>query len=255
MTDRRITRRQVLGGLGTAGMASVAIAQFGSAETKYTNATVFTDEDDTPVLTIEWREQYNGQVVERASVDSETPEGELPAFVTSNVLPGDSGGVLLHMTVPPSGGKPETCLSFEMRVEDISEQGETEPERKADASTVLDEAIDATVWYDTGPFRSNVLFPCNGRRDPGERVLASGPLAAVTDTLSGSSSPVEVSCLTPSNSLCLGFDWHLDESVSNAVQSDRVTVAFDVVIESSGGHTHDRPTDDAAGDSAREDQP
>lgn len=234
MTDRRITRRQVLGGLGTAGVASVAIAQFGSAETKYTNATVLTDEEDTPVLTIEWREQYNGQVVGRRAVDSSTPEGELPAFVASNVLPGDSGGVLLHMTVPPSTGNPETCLSFEMGVE-VSERGETEPERKADASTTIDEAIDATVWYDTGPFRSNVVFPCNGRRDIGEKVLASGSIATVADTLSGPSSPVEVSCLTPSDSLCLGLEWHLGEDVTNAVQSDRATVAFDIVLESSEG--------------------
>jgi len=249
MDERKLTRRKVLAGMGAVGLASagsvvVDDGQLFASHSSYTYATAVPDTGkdgrESGALKLQWRETYNGQPIEREAITSPTADSRtLPSISIPNALPGDSGTVQLRASVPQTerGRDPKVCVSLELRLLELDEGDQTEPERDAEVDQTLDEAVDITVWYDVGTFRTDTFFPCNGRRDAGEPVLASGTLSETAETLSPAAgeSAVNVECLTPDDALCLGLSWHLDEGVGNAVQTDRTTFAFDVTIESTEG--------------------
>lgn len=216
MKDDPFTRRRLLAsaGLGGAVFVGAKTTAVVRERNEYAQKTSAHTVEDGPRLRIEWTTEYNGRVLndEPTDGDPSLAEARGPILDHSNVLPGDEGRVELSLRADGSDVKPW----LRVRLVSGDEGG-------------LADAVSATMWYDTGIFG---IGGCSGRIDaPGNRLLASGSLADVFETLGDG---VELrpttlggTCLDERRRLCLGFAWELPLGVSNALQGESVSFAFD----------------------------
>jgi hypothetical protein len=184
---------------------------------------------DGPAAVVDWRETYNGTVVE-----SGTGGDGGPVLSVGNALPGDSGS--LAFRVAAADGDP-VRVAFALALTGDAENGRTEPELAAGDATATGELADAlrvAVWSDTGAFGVSGLGGCDGDRDVGETTLVDGSLrdadAALADGV-----VLGDGCLAANEQACVGVAWSLPASVANTVQGDSVETDLSFTVEACGG--------------------
>lgn len=205
--------------------------------------------DDTGVyLQVDWKEWYNGEVVEAQDAATRRDDDDPGVLTLPNIMPGDRGRVTVGLSTATDGGTPPAMeILFRIREPPGTrlENGRNEPEEKAGDTTddtgELQELIDLDVWYDTGvKVAGNPIYGfCDAEENPGDTTFLSGSLAELSvvgdrasldnDTWhtleANASNPVDSGqCLQSDEGLCLTIEWTFtsDENV-NRVQGDSVS--------------------------------
>lgn len=261
-TDDTFTRRRVLTGIGSFGALGFVGAAARPAlgfDPVDMNRTTRVSEAEVN-LVVDWRATHNGDVVSSTGFETTEDRPDAPAIDISSVLPGDEGSLTIRVSVPSADEVEEPRpldVGFRIDSFEAAENGLNEPEADSGDDSPsrgeLQDAIDATVWYDVGSAGVDYVGACNGTREPGEPVVADGSLADVARSLS---EPRRLDphdgtgreCLTPGSSVCLSLSWRLDETVTNVVQSDSVSFAVDFrATPCDGDGTESATTDDSKG--------
>ncbi|QKY21034.1 hypothetical protein B4589_011845 [Halolamina sp. CBA1230] len=220
-----LNRRRLLGSVALAGAASVAglTALTSDAVAYQSSTTVGSD----PSVRVDWRETYNGTVVDAG--DETTDE---PALNVGNAHPGDSGTLAFRVT--PENDDQAVSASMSLALTANSENGRNEPERSAGDTTTdrgeLADALDVAVWYDTGSLGVSGLGGCDGDLDVAETVLVDGSLVDA-DTALAEGVPLGGDCLDPTSAVCVGISWSLPRSVGNRIQGDSVETSLSFTVE------------------------
>jgi hypothetical protein len=224
-----LSRRRLLGSVAATGAVSVTgLGVFASETVAYTDSTTIGTQ---PSVRIEWRETYNGDVVETGT---ESADG--PILHVEDVQPGDQGTLAFRVS-PAEDVSARTAFSLSMT--ENAENGLNEPERKAgDDSTgagngELGDALEVVAWFDTGAYGIEGLGGCDATRDPGETTLVDGSLVDADEALSDGVTLGE-GCLEPGQSTCVGISWSLPASTGNLVQTDRVGTDLSFTVQSCG---------------------
>jgi hypothetical protein len=213
----KFTRRRLLSVAGV-GFASAATYVTLSPEAVAYQASTTVGTQQT--VRIEWRETYNGAVVESSA------DGDRPVLGIRNALPGDAGTVAFRVTPETEGG---ARVSFSLEVTDTAENEPTEPSQKTtDQQSILD-AVQTTAWYDTGSFGVSRLGGCDGNLDTAETTIVDGTLRDADQTLRNG---VQLDgCLQQDEEVCVGIAWSLPTTVGNAIQNDRVATTLSFTVE------------------------
>ena len=238
--SRRAVLAAVAGVGGLYGGASVARGALGLDAVTFTDQREITQQNG-PTLRVEWVTLYNGERVGGTGFEDgsgDAPSG--PAVNVSNLLPGDTGALVVRLTVPTGEPGPAE-VTASLTLTGNAENDINEPESAAGDTTTgedggeLADALDTAVWYDRGAGGVDGLGTRNGQREPGEPLVApnaEGSLREVTSALSdgvvldpASGGPA---CLRPGESVSVALGWSLASDTGNAVQSD--SVAFDLLF-------------------------
>ncbi|WP_256300410.1 choice-of-anchor W domain-containing protein [Haloarchaeobius salinus] len=259
MTDERqhLTRRTVLAGLGTVGVAAAGAGlgttalfndREGFSENLLTagsldllldykatydgpNGVEILGQRPTPDEEQAWEDQFGeGSEIDYCSDDGKAMlinGDEIPVFDLDDVKPGDSGEVTvsLHICDNPA------WVTMSGELVENAENGQTEPEladegEDTDGVGELADAIQVTMWYDPD---------CNNVLDEDEVVIFEG---SMTDAfaaleagigLDGDASTPEFDPVPGASTYCIGFYWELPIDVGNEVQTD--SVKFDLTFD------------------------
>jgi hypothetical protein len=221
----KLTRRHLLSSavIGiSASVTSLAVAS--SDAVAYQSSTTV---DSNPAVRVDWRETYNGSVVDGSG---ETTDG--PALHIGNATPGDSG--TLTFRVSPENGDEAVSASMSLTLDENAENGRNEPERVAGDTTAdrgeLADALEVSAWYDTGSFGVSGLGGCDGDQDAAETTLVDGSLVDA-DAALAEGVPLGGDCLGPSSAVCVGVSWSLPRSVGNRIQGDSVETSLSFTVE------------------------
>lgn len=240
--DPKVTRRKLLGGAGALGFLTVTtgIGRAVLHEPVEFNQSTTLQVNGELNLRLDWRETYNGEVVEGDGTFGDRGDyrdGVSGALIDlGNVMPGDRGTVTVSPR-PMLDGEPapgRVYMWFEVGSNPYRENGVVEPEVRAGDTTPgegeLQDHVDASVWYDNGFMEAG---GCDGTFSVGESELASGSFAEVISELSGPEEATVVrDCLGADESVCIGLEWSLPEGVGNVVQSDSVEFGLGFAVES-----------------------
>ncbi|MFT4921221.1 MAG: hypothetical protein ACI8XM_000417 [Haloarculaceae archaeon] len=247
-----LSRRRVLAGLGAAGSLALGAGFYTAVTrarpyTKYTYAQ--TDETGGSRLRVAWYESYNGQFLEAQTDSTETnatrvletetapeyvPEATGPVVSVGNVMPGDTGTLVVGLQVESiAEGEEGLEVWFRPTLTDDLENGVNEPERRDPdeddtgdglSRGELGRAMESNVWRDSGLVGG--VGACDGARGAGETPFESGSLVETFEALREG---VQIApCLGEGERRCFGFEWSLPVEPNNAVQTD--SVAFDLVF-------------------------
>ena len=238
-----LSRRHVLAGVGSLGFLALGGAAVRPAlglDPVELNQSTSVDGTD---LALDWRATYNGAVLSETDFADVGGEQPGPVVQLGDLTPGDEGTLTVRVSVTgPEDEQPKEPVAASVRLglTETAENGVNEPEAAAgdttDAVGELQDVIEATAWYDVGPANVGTAGACNGRREPGEPILAEGTLAAVADELA---TPVDLDpasdaarpCLAPGDSVCLSLSWSLPPSSSNVVQTDSLSFVLEFGTE------------------------
>lgn len=222
-----VTRRQLLRTAAVGGAAAVGVSALSSSTVAYQD---FTTVGEEPAVRVDWRETYNGDVVESGDED------DGPVLHVGNAQPGDSGKLAFRVT--PETGEDGARTWFSLAVTENAENGRNEPELAAGDDTPdrgeLADAVEAAVWYDTGSFGVSGFGGCDGDRDTAEETLVQGSLLDVDDALADGV-PLGGDCLSADEGVCVGVSWSLPASVGNRIQGDSVETDLSFTVEPCGG--------------------
>ncbi|MDZ7746625.1 MAG: hypothetical protein U5K28_09020 [Halobacteriales archaeon] len=248
----KLTRRQLLAGLGGGSLAFGGIA-FGQRPPRFTEYTYAAPDDDTDDarMRVAWYETYNGAVTENHAGTLATREDSLdpvdgPAYVTEatlvtdtagpvvtvgNVLPGDTGTLVVGIEVVDEAGATPLDVYLRAAITDDSENGINEPELVAGDTTPDDGELDTVttveVWRDGSPFGS-----CDGVRQFGPglepAILARTTADAGFTGQIADEGILAFDCLPVGALRCVALKWTLPEATGNAAQGD--TTAFAVEL-------------------------
>lgn len=210
----KYTRRRLLSATGVGVAFGTALTAFSADTVAYQSSTTMGEDVE---VRVDWRETYNGSVVESGD---ESADG--PVLNVGNAQPGDSGTLAFRV-------RPETDdaarVVFSLSVTANAENGRNEPERKVGDETSsrgeLGDALDVAVWYDTGAFGVSELGGCDGDRSTAETTLVDGSLLDA-DAALANGVRLDDDCLQPDQGVCLGIEWSLPASSGNAIQGDSV---------------------------------
>ncbi|MFC3477064.1 hypothetical protein [Halobacterium litoreum] len=221
-----VTRRRLLASVAATGAASFAgVGALSEDAVAYTDAATV---GDGPAVRVDWRETYNGAVVDDGAA------GDGPVLDVGNAQPGDSGALAFRVA---GDGTDPVRVAFSLALTANEENGRIEPEREAGDDTPTGELADAleiAAWYDTGAFGVSRLGGCDGERGVGETTLVDGTLrdadAALADgvRLGGD-------CLGSDQQVCVGLSWSLPASVGSRIQTDSVETDLAFAVEACGG--------------------
>jgi hypothetical protein len=263
-TRRRLLRGLAVGGAAVAGSALVVGQAAGQPPyTHYTYAQVDTgdgngaadgDSEAAEYLRVAWYATYNGEPLGDPSINAtealsppryvdDAPEG--PVVQLDGLLPGDNGSLVVGLLAEREPAN--VWFRPELLVDD--EGGLTEPERAAGDTTVAGElggALQAELWLDTGVMDSGV-GGCNGRRSPGESLLAApdgspaeataaGLAAAFTEGVRLPLRGGNADCpdaLGQGRSACVGLAWSLPMG-ANDTQTDSLALSLRFVPTACG---------------------
>ncbi|MUV60174.1 hypothetical protein [Halobacterium sp. CBA1126] len=209
-----------------AGAASIAgLTALASDAVAYQSSTTVGSD---PSVRVDWRETYNGAVVDGGD------EQDGPVLDVGNAQPGDSGTVAFRVT-------PNTDQSarawFSLALTENSENGRNEPERSAGDTTgdrgELADALDVVLWYDTGSLGVSGLGGCDGDRDAAETTLVNGSLVEADAELA-EGVRLGGGCIDPDSAVCVGLSWSLPASTGNRIQGDSVGTSLSFTVESCG---------------------
>ena len=225
-------RRQLLAAIGGVGALATGswIERQLSGSPQFTHYTYAATPEDTgeEVLEVAWYATYNGQLTITQGTGDEAnaskvldpdadpryvPDATGPVVSLSNVLPGDSGRLVVGLR---ASRDVRVDLTGAVRT---SESGQTEPESSVDSSAdgELGETIRVDLWHDTGPLG---VGGCDGERGLGDEPIDEGSLV---DVIRGLEPPrTIVDCLSADARRCIGFDWSFPTSASNENQTDGV---------------------------------
>jgi hypothetical protein len=224
-----LSRRRLLGSVAATGAVSVTgLGLFAGDGIAYTDSTITQTQ---PSVRIEWRETYNGDVVETGT---ESAAG--PILHIDDVQPGDYGTLAFRVT-PAENVAARTAFSLELT--ENAENGINEPERKAGDNSAgpgngeVAEALQVDAWFDTGVYGVEQLGGCDATHDPGETTLVDGSFLDAHDALVDGVTLGE-GCLEPDESACVGISWALPASTGNVVQTDRIGTDLSFTVQSCG---------------------
>lgn len=221
------TRRRLLGTAAVTAASAASVVVFSTDTVAYESSTTVGSD---PSVRVEWRETYNGAVVERGD------EEDGPVLGIGNAQPGDSGTVAFRV-VPETDDEAVRAL-FSLSVTGNAENGRNEPELASGDDTPdrgeLADAIETAVWYDTGSFGVDGLGGCDGERNAAESTIVDGTLADADKALADG---VQLGgdCLGADESVCVGISWSLPKSVGNRIQGDSVETKLAFTVEPCGG--------------------
>lgn len=230
--DPKVTRRKLLSGAGALGFLTLTtgLGRGMMSEPVAFNRSMTVEGDNGLDLRLDWRETYNGEVVEGEETLDEHRNNVSEALLDlGGVMPGDSGTVVLTPTILDSEGNPTNGRLYmytHVGEEPYRENGVTEPEEKAGDDTPnqgeLQDYIDLTVWYDSG-----MMVSCDGNFNIDEPVIIGGNDSQNTlfDIIeeSDSENPIPIDdCLRSEEELCLGLKWSIPEEIGNIIQTDSV---------------------------------
>lgn len=255
------TRRRLLRSVGAAGFvtagAGLGLRTLDGRRPPYTRYTYAATQDtgDRRVR-VAWYETYNGEFQEAQNGSSETnatlvldadadpayvEEASGPAITLSNLLPGDSGtlvvGLLAEEITESDGGVDvwlratltEDCENGVNEPESLATgeddpMGETDCAEEAGIGTgELGDALEVALWRDDGLAG---VGACDGRLGVGETPFVEGPLSTVTTGTDLATGRRVGGCLDQGATQCIGFAWELPAVSPNDLQSD--SVAFDL---------------------------
>lgn len=221
----KFTRRRLLSSAVVGAAASTtSLAIVSSDAVAYQSSTTV---DSNPAVRVDWRETYNGSVVDDGD---ETADG--PVLDIGNAQPGDSG--TLAFRVSPEDDE-AVSASMSLTLDDNAENGRNEPERVAGDTTgdrgELADALEVSAWYDTGSFGVSGLGGCDGDLDAAETTLVDGSLVDA-DAALAEGVALGGDCLDPSNAVCVGISWSLPSSTGNRIQGDSVETSLSFTVES-----------------------
>lgn len=224
----KFTRRRLLGTAAVGAAASVAgLAALSDDTVAYQSSTTV---GDGPSVRVDWRETYNGAVVE--SGDETADE---PVLNVGNAQPGDSGS--LAFRVEPASDE-DARVTFALALTGNRENGRNEPEVKAGDDTPdrgeLADALEVAVWYDTGTLGISGFGGCDGDRDAAEATLVDGSLADADDALADGVA-LGGDCLAADSGVCVGVSWALPAATGNRIQGDSVETDLSFTVEQCGG--------------------
>jgi hypothetical protein len=254
-----LTRRQLLAAAGVAGvgtgLAGAGLARATARDPPYTRYTYAAPGDtDERRLRVAWYETYTTDGT-RTFVESTNSSGETdrttvfdpasePTYVNDpgpvislpNVLPGDSGVVVVGLEAQPVDIDDEGVdVWLQIGLTGNAENGVNEPESlepgeddplgpgsgDADSGELADE-VEIRVWKDGG-----FMTGCDGDYDSlSETSLANDSLAAVSSTDPLADGELVVECLPQGSARCVGFRWELPEGTGNHIQGD--SAGFDL---------------------------
>lgn len=230
-----ISRRDVLAGIGVTGLAGATGLGVGTGDAVVYTASAQTESNGF-TLDVDWRETYNGQVLEDTRSTEWTADG--PAISLGNVHPGDSGTFSVRIGVA-NAEDAAVAPQFSFDLTATSENGINEPEQKAEDSSAddgeLEDVVQAKVWRDDGLFAElDPLGGDNAVRDPGEALLpegTQGTLKAVASAFQ-EEGPVSFGCIEGDETITVSFGWEFpaefDDDDANIAQGDGVS--FDLVV-------------------------
>ncbi|MFB6125427.1 MAG: hypothetical protein ABEJ59_05660 [Halanaeroarchaeum sp.] len=217
------SRRSLLRDLGVAGVATSGLAYLATGESVAMKQSTTVASDAGADLLVEWREEYNGAVLEEGATD---PGPSVPVVGLEKVLPGDEGVVNFRVTAA-SVAEDLDGITVQMNAEATESSGvDTEPERRAGGggSADLGDHVRARAWYDEGLFRD-----CTGTQSMTNAEVASGTLTEVVDALDGLLLETgDGACFAEGDGVCFALRWWIPDggSADNAFQED--SVAFDL---------------------------
>ncbi|WP_435318962.1 hypothetical protein [Haloarchaeobius sp. TZWSO28] len=185
-------------------------------------------------LRVDWREEYNGRVVENPDVRTEGQATSGPLIDLDDVKPGDEGLLVLQVSVAREASR----VVLSLPLVETDENGQNEAEEKSPdplpGRGELQRHVDLALWYDSGVVVESI-GSCNGDRERGESLIAAGTLAAVADQLEAGRvlTPPGASdgCLAGGDSFCLTLHWALDEDVDNVIQSDSASFVVGLQLQ------------------------
>ncbi|MCT9097351.1 hypothetical protein [Haloarchaeobius sp. HME9146] len=190
-------------------------------------------------LLVAWREEYNGELVEDATLQTADEVASGPLLEITDAKPGDEGLLVLHVEV--FGDRPGR-VRLSLPLTKAAENGQNEPEEHAPDPLPdkgeLQRHVDVELWYDDGVLVEGV-GGCNGNRDMGETHIAEGTLAEVSEQLAAGRPLVHPGksdgCLSPGQSFCVSLSWSIDRTVRNSIQSDSVAFSLGLGLEDCAG--------------------
>jgi hypothetical protein len=237
----------LLAGVGATGLASVGgLALLTERAKAYPNSDSLTS---TP-LRYDWRETYNGSVVDGGTTVTGTDTG--PRIGVTNVVPGDRGTLSIRLQLAddaPSDAGVRPFLALDLTA--TPENGVNDAEAPHDDNQTqgeLQEFLSVSLRYDTGTLGIDSFGAQNGVQDAGEDLIhpdASGSLSSVAATLPtpvlldpAEADPVGDSCLSDEDAVGFVFRWTFDGDTIpadvNEAQSDGVTFDLDITVEECG---------------------
>lgn len=232
MKNFDINRRRVLAGIGGTGLAAFAGLGLATRESlAYPDQMVMTS-NSSFTLEADWRETYNGTVLENTLEDK--TENEPAVISLGDIKPGDEGTFSFRLQLQegdPDIEPPELSVNLES----TAENGINEPERQAGDSSPndgeLEETLQVKLWYDDGPLGTN-----NATQGSMEDLIdqdADGTLEYVANNVNGVPLDKNLTngCFTTDDQVIVSFEWKFPESAGNVTQSDSVTFTFEITSE------------------------
>ncbi len=243
MIPPTLTRRRLLSGLGASGVAS--LAGFGlltDGAKGFTNTTTIQSFDGV-TLTADWRETYNGTVLEDTT-DGLTETGAVLSL--QDVMPGDNGvlSVRLSLESTSEDDNPDVDPRLTLSLTETAENGLSEPESVVGDDTPdtgeLQEFLQTAVWYDGGLANIDVFGANNGVQDFGEGLVADGAegtLAEVADAVDNVSL-TPGGCLSVGERVTISLGWSFESDATGINEAQGDSVVFDCLVtaEQCGGN-------------------
>jgi hypothetical protein len=243
MTSTRgpVTRRQLLGAVAGSG-ALFGVLAVGRAAADLDPVPLANSQQiqngSGPDLLVEWATVVNGQQAAGSGftgAGDDAPAG--PAVQVGNVMPGDTGALVVRLSVAP--GRPGR-VTARFALGENAENGINEPESAAGDTTdgpdagELADALQAGLWYDEGAMGLSGVGERNGTREPGESLVHPDASGSLRDVASAAGGGVVLAgrdgdCLGPNESVSVALGWSLPPETGNVVQTD--SVAFDLTFE------------------------
>jgi len=229
----------MLTSVGATGLASVGVLGFMTRGSIPYTETVAVEGGD---LEVDWRETYNGEVLEDTRSSNTIKNGAVISL--GNVLPGDVGTVSFRLRNPEDASSTvEPLLSLDLL--GTAENEVVEPEKAAgDTSDGPDEGelqdfLDTKFWYDQGFMNFDVFGGDNATQDGGESLITSddGAEGTLAD-VAGAVNSVSLTPLDPGEEVTVSFRWEFPGDLNinrniGVTQTDSVTFAF--ILDTSGG--------------------
>lgn len=256
MTPPNLTRRKVLASLGAVGVGSAGLRLATEDAVAMTHSTTIENPEAPFDLQLEWRESYNGSIVEGEDFPGtgtvNDPDG--PVLSLDDVKPGDSGSLTVRLSLVDTDSESSSDARLFMSLGDdwytTAENDVNEPEEKAGDTTEsegeLQDHVNVSIWYDSGIFRELPLptGACNGQRDPNESLIVpesggGGTVGTIDEVVLALESrfpggvPIDPTgslpetgenheCISVGESICISLEWALPIGTGNLVQTDGV---------------------------------
>ncbi|GAA0506246.1 hypothetical protein SAMN04488066_101145 [Halorubrum aquaticum] len=232
MTNAPISRRRLLAGLTGGSAAALAGVALSTGRSRAYTDTMPLRTEAIEGLVLDWRETYNGTVLEDSTAGTATPTPSGSAIALGNVLPGDAGSlsVRLRIETDGSGGSDAPAVEPELTFS-LTDGAE---------STAIREFLDVAVWYDTGLLDVDALGSDNADRDPGERLVhpdASGTFGEVAEALGdgvvldASPNTPGASCLGADGAVTVTFGWAFPPNREGINAAQGETIEFDLEFD------------------------